>query len=95
MWFEALRFEQVHRAIGTISASEMSFWFRSFLLRLSAGEPQVLQLLATNPFADKPPKFIRVVLYQYRFTNFAERRKTGNWWCRDSVWIGPAMSIAK
>jgi lipase maturation factor 1 len=95
MWFEALRFEQVQRASGTIEVGEMSFWFRSFLMRLATGEPQVLRLLDTNPFADKPPKFIRVVLYQYRFTTFDERRKTGNWWNRNLVWAGPAWSIAK
>jgi hypothetical protein len=95
MWFEALRFEEVQRATGTIEIREMSLWFRSFLSRLATNEPQVLRLLGTNPFADKPPKLIRVILYQYRFTNFEERRKTGNWWRRDAVWIGPALSTAK
>jgi hypothetical protein len=95
MWFEALRFEEIQRVTGTIEIRGMSLWFRSFLSRLATGEPQVLRLLDTNPFAEKPPKLIRVVLYHYRFTDFEERRKTGNWWQRDPVWIGPAWSIAE
>ncbi|HEX4415651.1 MAG TPA: lipase maturation factor family protein, partial [Lacipirellulaceae bacterium] len=94
MWFEALRLEQVQRISGDIEVREMSVWFRSFLMRLATGEPQVLQLLAANPFPEKPPQFLRIALYQYRFTDFAERPKTKDWWRREAVWIGPAWSIA-
>src|SRR4029079_14202333 len=95
MWFEALRFAPIHRMTGSGEPGQMSAWFRSFLMRISTGELQVLQLLATNPFVDHPPKFIRVVLYQYRFTNFEERRKTGDWWGRGAVWTGPAWHVAE
>lgn len=33
-----------------------------------------------------------LVLFQYRFTDAAERRATGNWWHRETVWAGPAWS---
>jgi hypothetical protein len=95
MWFEALRFEQIQRALGVVDLNEMSVWFRSFLMRLATNEPDVIQLLATNPFPEKAPKFMRVVLYQYRFTDFDERRKTGDWWRRERVWTGPAWSIGR
>jgi hypothetical protein len=36
-----------------------------------------------NPFPKKPPVFIRARLYDYRFTDFAERRATGAWWKRE------------
>ena len=92
MWFEALRLEQVHQATGTIEPRYMSPWFQSFLLRLLTGEPQVLGLLAANPFPNAPPKYLRIILYQYRFTDDDERRKTGAWWHREPIWVGPAWS---
>ena len=36
-----------------------------------------------NPFAGKPPKYIRAMVYDYRFTTSEERRQTGNWWKRE------------
>ena len=32
---------------------------------------------------DQPPRFVRALLYEYRFTSPAERRATGNWWKRE------------
>ncbi len=58
-------------------------WLTSVMARLLEGTPEVLGLLATNPFADRPPRFVRAVLYDYRFTNTEERRRTGAWWKRD------------
>ena len=43
----------------------------------------MLQLIEQNPFPGQPPKYIRAMVYQYRFTNFDERRRTGNWWKRE------------
>jgi predicted DCC family thiol-disulfide oxidoreductase YuxK len=93
MWFEALRLEQVHIATGTIDPRYMSPWFGSFIMQLLKGEPKVIGLLTGNPFPDRPPKFIRIMLYQYRFTDWAEWRKTGNWWDRSLVWRGPGWSL--
>ena len=57
-------------------------WFVDFCQRLLQGSPAVLALLEKNPFPDRPPRYIRAELYDYRFTNFAERRATGAWWKR-------------
>jgi lipase maturation factor 1 len=73
----------------------MSPWFQSFLTHLLRGEPAVVGLLRKNPFPDAPPKFIRVSLYQYRFTDTAEWRQSGNWWHCDRVWEGPGWSLAQ
>jgi hypothetical protein len=94
MWFEALRLEQVYNAARTIDPAYMSPWFQSFLARLMADEPPVVALLAEKPFPQGPPKFVRIVLYQYRFTDAAEWRATRHWWHRDQVWLGPAWSLA-
>ncbi len=95
MWFEALRLEHVHGVTGTVDPRHINPWFRAFLTRLLKGEPRVLDLLEENPFPNAPPKFIRIALYQYRFTSTTERRETGNWWSRDRVWSGPAWSLTQ
>lgn len=62
-------------------------WFLNFLVRLLQGSPDVLGLMGMNPFPAKPPKFIRAEVYDYHFTTFAEKAKTGNWW--KSEYLGP------
>jgi hypothetical protein len=94
MWFEALRLEQVHGATGAIDPRYMSPWFQSFVLRLMKGETKVVGLLKENPFPTTPPKFVRIALYQYRFTDSQERRNTDNWWHRELVWVSPGWSLA-
>jgi hypothetical protein len=49
---------------------------------LLEGSPEVLSLFTHNPFPTGPPQEIRCVLWQYWFTSFAEKRKTGDWWTR-------------
>ena len=71
MWFAAL---------GTYRENP---WLLSFMVRLLQGSPPVLRLIEQNPFPGQPPKYIRAMVYQYRFTNFDERRQTGNWWKRE------------
>ncbi len=56
-------------------------WFIAFLGRLLQGSPDVERLLR-NPFPRHPPRYIRAVLYEYRFSNAAERGSTGAWWQR-------------
>jgi predicted DCC family thiol-disulfide oxidoreductase YuxK len=68
MWFAAL---------GTYQSNQ---WFVGFALRLLEGSEPVENLLATNPFPDHPPRYIRATLADYKFTDFATRRRTGAWW---------------
>jgi hypothetical protein len=46
-------------------------------------EGSVDSFFARNPFADKPPRFLRALVYDYHFTDFKQRSQTGNWWWRD------------
>ncbi len=69
--------------------NEMLYWFDKFLVRLEQGSPEVLNLLANNPFPDAPPAYIRVQVYQYRFTSFDERELSGNWWQREYLGLFP------
>ncbi|MEP6994968.1 MAG: lipase maturation factor family protein [Acidobacteriota bacterium] len=72
MWFAAL------------GSYEENPWLIRFLGRLLEGSPEVLGLLARNPFPHGPPRFVRAVVYDYRFTDFAARRRSGDWWQREA-----------
>ena len=73
MWFAAL------------GGPRQEQWFGNFVVRLLENEPSVTRLLARNPFPDKPPKYVRAVLFKYQFTTSAERQTTGAWWKRREV----------
>ena len=61
-------------------------WFVNFCVRLLQGSPEVLALAGRKiRFPDHPPRYIRAEFYDYRFTNFAERRATGAWWKRERL----------
>jgi hypothetical protein len=82
MWFAAL------------SEYEATPWFQGLLVRLLQGSPPVLRLLAVNPFPDHPPRYVRALLYDYRFTSPAERRATGAWWTRTPLGAySPVVSL--
>jgi hypothetical protein len=57
-------------------------WVLSLCEHLLRGTPEVTALLGQNPFREKPPRFMRVVRYEYHFTDPATRRNSGQWWRR-------------
>jgi hypothetical protein len=73
---------------------DWQLWFASlstcrdnpWLLRLQdsllRGEPAVLGFFRENPFTGTPPRYVRTVRFDYRFTDFATLRATGDWWTR-------------
>ncbi|HEY7209802.1 MAG TPA: lipase maturation factor family protein [Bryobacteraceae bacterium] len=70
-------------------------WFVNFVAKLLEGDRDVLSLLRVNPFPEKPPQYVRALLYEYHFTTPAEHRQTGLWWRR--TFTGsyfPAVSLA-
>lgn len=76
MWFAAL---------GDYRAGS---WFDPFARRVLEGSPQALGLMGPDPFGGYPPKYLRAMRYQYRFTTPDERAETGDWWVRepDGAW---------
>jgi len=50
---------------------------------LLRNSPTVLSLFAGNPFPGQPPRQVRVVMWQYWFTDRATKRKEGLWWRRE------------
>lgn len=83
MWFEALR------------PRAASPWFVALCQRLLEGSPPVLELLDSKPFPRQPPRFLRAMRYDYKFTTFEERRipgqRPGPWWKRTAkdVYLSP------
>lgn len=57
-------------------------WVLNLATRLLRGSPEVLALLEKDPFPDQPPRFVRAMAYDYRFTSLAERQQSGAWWKR-------------
>ncbi|MGI9534817.1 MAG: lipase maturation factor family protein [Thermodesulfobacteriota bacterium] len=62
-------------------------WFIRFIEHLGKNTPEVLNLLLHNPFPDDPPKYFRALSYDYSFTNYEERKKTGNIWKRELIGV--------
>src|SRR6266480_1898818 len=59
--------------------------FVALIFRLLQGSHDVNGLLANDPFADKPPRYIRSLFYRYRFTTMDELYQTGEWWKREEL----------
>ncbi|MEJ2329956.1 MAG: lipase maturation factor family protein [Gammaproteobacteria bacterium] len=59
---------------------ENLYWFDRFMHNLWTGNPRVTGLLRYNPFPHRPPRYLRVLVYRYKFTTDKEREITGNWW---------------
>ncbi len=73
MWFAALGRYQDNR------------WFAALCARLLEGSASVRTLLARDPFAGHPPRYVRGVLYQYRFASPDAHRRDGIWWTRERL----------
>ena len=88
MWFAAL------------SSGEKTPWFENLAVRLLQGSEPVSRLFAENPFPRHPPRFIRAMYYDCRYTTPAERKTAvpgtaEAWWhCQPSGWYYPAISLS-
>lgn len=71
-------------------------WFFRLLQRLLEASPDVLALLEHAPFGDRPPRYVRAVLYDYRMNDRATRRRTGEHWQRTRLGLYvPAVSLTE
>ncbi|MBS1663799.1 MAG: lipase maturation factor family protein [Bacteroidetes bacterium] len=60
-------------------------WTQALIQKLLKNDPKTLSLFAGNPFPDHPPRYIRAILYRYRFAppgspDFWQREKIGAPW---------------
>ena len=77
MWFAAM------------SSPDEYPWTVNLISKLLHNDPGAVGLFAENPFPNKAPKFIRAVLYRYRFARAGNPE--GNWWNREVIglWLPP------
>ena len=78
---------------ASMSTADEYPWTVHLVWKLLHNDPGAVGLFADNPFRDKPPRFIRAVLYQYSFAKPGNPK--GLWWNRERVgglWL-PAMSV--
>jgi hypothetical protein len=64
-------------------------WTFNLAWKLLHNNKNALSLFAKNPFPGQPPKYIRGVLYRYRFIKKSE--SPGLWWSREkiNIWMRP------
>jgi hypothetical protein len=80
MWFAAM------------STADQYPWTYHLAWKLLHNDPGILGLFAGNPFPAKPPRYIRAVIYRYRFAR--PRHNGGPYWERErlGLWL-PALSV--
>jgi predicted DCC family thiol-disulfide oxidoreductase YuxK len=77
------------------SSAGQQRWIERLLQRLLEGSPRVTALFAEHPFADAPPKYVRALLYDYRFADARSPGPQRQWWVRrlDGTYY-PSTSLA-
>ncbi|HXA14760.1 MAG TPA: lipase maturation factor family protein [Opitutaceae bacterium] len=77
MWFAAMSTPQNYP------------WTLNLVWKLLHNDPGAIGLFAGNPFPQHPPRFVRAVLYRYRFA--PPGNAAGHWWEREKLglWLPP------
>jgi hypothetical protein len=90
IWFAAI--PGVHYDLRTLPTPQHYPWVARFVWKLLQNDGPVLGLLANNPFPEAPPRYVRAVVYRYKFAPLGN--KEGDWWTRErvAVWL-PAVSL--
>lgn len=82
MWFAAL------------SNYQSQPWFVNLCVRILENKQDVLKLIKVNPYTDKAPKYIRAVVYEYKFNDLETYSRTGEVWKRELKGLYlPAISL--
>ncbi len=76
---------------AAMSSIRSNKWLLRFVLKLLQGDEDSLKLLKGNPFKNKPPSYIRIRLFHYRYADKQEQRQSGNWWTRsfEQIYLPP------
>ena len=77
MWFAAM------------STADDYPWTLHLIYKLLHNDPMATGLFKQNPFPHTPPRYIRAVLYRYRFAK--PGNAAGAWWTREQlgIWLPP------
>ena len=70
LWFASLeRFEE-------------NLWLQNLIVRVFAESRDVQSILGEDPFGGKSPKYLRLLRYEYTFSDFKTLREKKQWWDR-------------
>jgi hypothetical protein len=74
---------------ASMSSPDEYPWTLNLIYKLLHNDRKTISLFARNPFSDKPPKYIRAVLYRYSFAK--PKNPHGVWWDRERIgmWLPP------
>ena len=74
---------------ASMSSPDEYPWTLNLIYKLLHNDHDAISLFARNPFHEKPPKYIRAVLYRYSFAK--PHNPQGVWWDRERVgmWLPP------
>jgi len=74
---------------ASMSTPDQYPWTLHLVWKLLHNDPGALSLFGGNPFPEKPPRYIRAVLYRYSFA--PPGNPEGNWWKREELglWLPP------
>jgi hypothetical protein len=74
---------------ASMSTPDQYPWTLHLVWKLLHNDPGALSLFGGNPFPEKPPRYIRAVLYRYHFA--PPGNPEGNWWKREELglWLPP------
>ena len=63
-------------------------WTLNLIWKLLHNDPGAVGLFRSNPFPEKPPRYVRAVLYRY---SFVRPNSQGLWWKRErlGLWLPP------
>ena len=77
---------------ASMSSPDQYPWTLRLIWKLLHNDPGALSLFGGNPFPEKPPRYIRAVLYRYKFA--PPGNPEGDWWKREvlGLWL-PPLSI--
>lgn len=59
-------------------------WLDKLIVALLRDQAELTRMCRVNPFVGQPPKWVRVVQYDYRFSTRAEKKADGAWWVRSN-----------
>jgi hypothetical protein len=64
-------------------------WTLNLVYKLLHNDRSTLSLFASNPFPDKPPRYVRAVLYRYKLAEPGNAQQL--WWTREQLglWLPP------
>src|SRR5262249_52646972 len=73
--------------LAAMSAPDEQPWLPALIVKLLQGDPPTLGHMRANTFSDRPPRYMRGLYYEYRFTTPNELGQEGEWWKKNLIGV--------